>query len=66
MDIVRFYGTTDHGGMVIDAIPHTKLNGKQIAGKGNLVLSPLRQWPSPAANLEPEWPVAGTDTGPPG
>lgn len=31
---------TDHGGRVIDSIPHTDLNGKAMAGKGNMVLCP--------------------------
>ena len=39
--IIRLGDTTDHGGKVIDAIPHTSLNGKPMAGKGNLVFCHL-------------------------
>ena len=39
--IVRLDDTTDHGGVVIESIPHTNLNGKPMAGKGNLVMCPL-------------------------
>lgn len=39
--IIRLGDTTDHGGKVIDAIPHTNLNGKSMAGKGNMVFCPL-------------------------
>jgi len=40
MNIVRLGDMTDHGGRVIDSIPHTDLNGKAMAGKGNMVLCP--------------------------
>ncbi|MFJ2545093.1 PAAR domain-containing protein [Pseudomonas sp. NPDC087612] len=39
--IARLGDSTDHGGSVIEAIQHTNLNGKPIAGKGNLVSCPL-------------------------
>ncbi|MFK3817133.1 PAAR domain-containing protein [Pseudomonas sp. NPDC089407] len=39
--IVRLGDNTDHGGKVLNAIPHTNLNGKPIAGKGNTVFCPL-------------------------
>ncbi|MFJ7886411.1 PAAR domain-containing protein [Pseudomonas sp. NPDC096917] len=39
--IVRLDDTTDHDGVVIKSIPHTNLNGKPMAGKGNLVKCPL-------------------------
>ncbi|MGH2292930.1 MULTISPECIES: PAAR domain-containing protein [Pseudomonas] len=39
--IVRLDDTTDHGGRVLDSIPHTNLNGKPMAGKGNMVFCPL-------------------------
>jgi uncharacterized Zn-binding protein involved in type VI secretion len=39
--IVRLGDTTDHGGIVLDSISHTNLNGKPIAGKGNMVFCPL-------------------------
>ncbi|MFP3862456.1 PAAR domain-containing protein [Pseudomonas capeferrum] len=39
--IVRLGDPTDHGGTVIDAIPHSNLNGKPMAGKGNIVFCPL-------------------------
>ncbi|RII77776.1 PAAR domain-containing protein [Pseudomonas monteilii] len=40
-NIVRLGDSTDLGGIVIESIPHTSLNGKPIAGKGNLALCPL-------------------------
>lgn len=39
--IVRIGDTTNHGGKVIDAISHTILNGRAIAGKGCMVFCPL-------------------------
>ncbi|MBF8704065.1 PAAR domain-containing protein [Pseudomonas putida] len=39
--IVRLGDTTDHGGIVMESIPHTNLNGTPIAGKGNMVFCPL-------------------------
>ncbi|MGF6594767.1 PAAR domain-containing protein [Pseudomonas sp. B21-012] len=39
--IVRLNDSTDHGGTVSNSIPRTDLNGKPIAGKGNLVSCPL-------------------------
>jgi uncharacterized Zn-binding protein involved in type VI secretion len=39
--IVRLNDTTTHGGKVLGSISHTNLNGKPIAGKGNLVFCPL-------------------------
>ena len=39
--IIRLGDTTDHGGIVLDAIPHTNLNGKPLAGKGSMVFCPL-------------------------
>ncbi|WP_201174159.1 PAAR domain-containing protein [Pseudomonas sp. S31] len=39
--IVRIGDTTNHGGQVIDAIAHTSLNGRPIAGKGCMVFCPL-------------------------
>ncbi len=39
--IVRLDDMTDHGGKVLNSIPHTNLNGKPIAGKGNMVFCPL-------------------------
>lgn len=38
--IVRQGDQTDHGGVVIEHIPYTNLNGKPMAGKGNMVLCP--------------------------
>jgi uncharacterized Zn-binding protein involved in type VI secretion len=40
MNIVRLGDTTDHGGSVIESIPHSNLNGKPMAGRGNMVLCP--------------------------
>ncbi|KPM63211.1 hypothetical protein HB4184_14375 [Pseudomonas putida] len=40
-NIIRIGDTTDHGGTVTGSISHTNLNGKPMAGKGNLVLCPL-------------------------
>ncbi|MCU7238523.1 PAAR domain-containing protein [Pseudomonas peradeniyensis] len=40
-NIIRLGDTTDHGGQVIESIPHSHLNGKPMAGKGNLVFCPL-------------------------
>ncbi|SDQ63409.1 Zn-binding Pro-Ala-Ala-Arg (PAAR) domain-containing protein, incolved in TypeVI secretion [Pseudomonas sp. UC 17F4] len=40
-NLIRLGDTTDHGGIVIESISHTNLNGKPIAGKGNLVSCPL-------------------------
>lgn len=31
---------TDHGGVVVEGIPGTEINGRQIAGMGNMVLCP--------------------------
>ncbi|WP_447741189.1 PAAR domain-containing protein [Pseudomonas laurentiana] len=39
--IVRIGDSTNHGGIVIGSIPHTNLNGKPMAGKGNMVFCPL-------------------------
>lgn len=39
--IIRLDDITTHGGIVIQSIPHTNLNGKPIAGKGNMVFCPL-------------------------
>ncbi|WP_339467475.1 PAAR domain-containing protein [Pseudomonas capeferrum] len=39
--IIRLGDTTDHGGEVIESIPHTNLNGKPMAGKGHRVACPL-------------------------
>ncbi|QPG62376.1 PAAR domain-containing protein [Pseudomonas sp. BIGb0427] len=39
--IIRLGDLTDHGGVVTDSIPHTKLNGRPMSGKGNLVSCPL-------------------------
>ncbi|WP_410174390.1 PAAR domain-containing protein [Pseudomonas helleri] len=39
--IVRLDDTTNHGGLVIESIPRTRLNGKPMAGNGNLVMCPL-------------------------
>lgn len=39
--IIRLGDKTDHGGSVMESIPHTSLNGKPMAGKGNLVACPL-------------------------
>ncbi|WP_414875817.1 MULTISPECIES: PAAR domain-containing protein [unclassified Pseudomonas] len=41
MLIIRLDDTTDHGGVVTESIPHTNLNGKPMAGKGNMVSCPL-------------------------
>lgn len=38
--IVRLGDTTDPGGLVIESIPHTNLNGKPMAGKGHMVICP--------------------------
>ncbi|WP_354317656.1 MULTISPECIES: PAAR domain-containing protein [unclassified Pseudomonas] len=40
-NIIRLGNTTDHGGTVIDFIPHTNLNSNPMAGKGNMVFCPL-------------------------
>lgn len=39
--MIRFGNTTDHGGSVIEVIPHTNLSGKPMAGKGHMVMCPL-------------------------
>ncbi|MFJ2545084.1 PAAR domain-containing protein [Pseudomonas sp. NPDC087612] len=39
--IIRRGDKTDHGGSVISSIPHTSLDGRSMAGKGNLVSCPL-------------------------
>lgn len=39
--IIRHGDQTDHGGVVIEHIPHTNLNGKPMSGKGNMVFCPL-------------------------
>ncbi|MCX2683929.1 PAAR domain-containing protein [Pseudomonas sp. DCB_AW] len=41
MKIICLADTTDHGGEVVNAIPHTNLNGKPMPGKGYRVLCPL-------------------------
>ncbi|AYG45238.1 PAAR domain-containing protein [Pseudomonas sp. Leaf58] len=40
-NIVRTGDATDHGGEVTGFIPHTSLNEKPMAGKGNMVFCPL-------------------------
>ncbi|MFK0033166.1 PAAR domain-containing protein [Pseudomonas monteilii] len=52
--VVRLGDTTDHGGAVVGFIPHTNLNGKPMAGKGNLVFCPLCQGEFPI--------IEGSDT----
>ena len=39
--IVRLGDKTDHGGITLNDIPHTNLNGEPIAGKGNMAFCPL-------------------------
>ncbi|ATP50421.1 PAAR domain-containing protein [Pseudomonas sp. ITEM 17296] len=39
--IVRLGDSTNHGGTVINSIAYTNLNGKPMAGKGNMVFCPL-------------------------
>ncbi len=34
-------GITHDSGVVIESMPHTKLNGKLMAGKNSLVMCPL-------------------------
>jgi uncharacterized Zn-binding protein involved in type VI secretion len=40
-DIIRLGDLTTHGGVVLQAFPHTDLNGKPIAGVGHNVSCPL-------------------------
>ena len=58
--IVRLDDTTDHGGKVINSIPHTNLNGKPIAGKGNLVFCPLCKGEFPIIEGSDTYRVNGT------
>ncbi|MNE78146.1 PAAR motif protein [compost metagenome] len=39
--IVRLGDTTNNSGIVLNAIPHTNLNAKPLAGKGSMVFCPL-------------------------
>lgn len=39
-EIIRFGDPTDHGGIVTDRIPGTDLDGRQMAGVGNMVMCP--------------------------
>ena len=57
--IVRLGDTTDHGGSVIESIPHTNLNGKPMAGKGNLVMCPLCKGPFPITEGSSTYSVNG-------
>jgi len=41
MKIICLGDTIDHGGEVVNAIPHTNLNGKPMAGKSSMVFCPL-------------------------
>lgn len=59
-DIVRIGDTTNHGGRVIDSIPHTNLNGRAMAGKGNMVLCPLCEGEFPIIEGSDTYRVNGT------
>lgn len=39
--IIRVDDMTDHGGTVAGSIPNTNLNGRPMAGRGNMVFCPL-------------------------
>jgi uncharacterized Zn-binding protein involved in type VI secretion len=58
--IVRLGDGTDHGGEVIGSIPHTNLNGKAIAGKGNMVFCPLCKGEFPIMEGSSNYRVNGT------
>jgi uncharacterized Zn-binding protein involved in type VI secretion len=58
--IIRLGDTTDHGGIVLDSIPHTNLNGKPIAGKGNMVFCPLCKGEFPIIEGSDTYRVNGT------
>jgi len=58
-NIVRLDDITDHGGVVIESMPHTNLNGKPMAGKGNLVMCPLCKGPFPTAEGSSTYSVNG-------
>lgn len=58
--IVRLGDKTDHGGSVIESIPHTHLNGRPMAGKGNLVACPLCKGSFPIIEGSPSYSVNGT------
>lgn len=57
--IIQLGDTTDHGGVVIESIPHTNLNGKPMAGKGNLVMCPLCKGPFPITEGSSTYSVNG-------
>lgn len=59
-NIVRLEDTTDHGGCVIESIPHSNLNGKAIAGKGNLVFCPLCKGAFPIIEGSDTYRINGT------
>ncbi|MFK0310264.1 PAAR domain-containing protein [Pseudomonas sp. NPDC090233] len=59
-EVIRLGDTTDHGGTVINSIPHTNLNGKPMAGKGNMVFCPLCKGEFPIIEGSDTYRVNGT------
>ncbi|ELF6206746.1 MULTISPECIES: PAAR domain-containing protein [Pseudomonas] len=59
-NIVRLGDSTTHGGEVVESIPHTNLNGKPMAGKGNLVSCPLCKGIFPIIEGSSTYSVNGT------
>jgi uncharacterized Zn-binding protein involved in type VI secretion len=51
---------TDHGGTVTGSIPNTNLNGKPMAGKGNMVFCPLCKGEFPIIEGSGTYRVNGT------
>ena len=46
-EIIRVGDPTDHGGVVLDGIPGTDLDGRPMAGVGNMVMCPKCGGPFP-------------------
>ncbi|MEN4751056.1 PAAR domain-containing protein [Pseudomonas sp. Ps21-P2] len=58
-DIIRLGDLTTHGGVVLQAIPQTDLNGKPIAGVGHNVSCPLCKGIFPIAEGSSTYTVDG-------
>ena len=64
--VVRLEDTTDHNGRVFGSIPHSNLNGKPMAGKGNMVFCPLCKGKFPIIEGSDTYRVNGVPVAPDG
>lgn len=59
-EIVRVGDPTNHGGVVLDGIPGTNLDGRPLAGIGNMVMCPKCRGPFPIIEGAAHYTVNGT------